>query len=633
MSITKETAQEHANDLAITCCRFEAGTIIEPSNLEDPSLIPDLEDSGLLEIPDNSLKIGEVLGTKLKETVDALTPLTKDLLEGVISMDGKEEVEEEEVKKQENKEMKSIEPVKEVNPVKQFSGGTVKIHIGEGRDINLEIPLSIAGNLTEGTNQVSNSNITTSEVEKREEQEEKEEQSEKILRKLVRKHFKIEKVDLGRETRIDGTTLYIRDDVLKDALDSEELVIDIKLEIITPDRYGEYSETIMDIQPIATKEEGEIGEGVTRILDGVVVVVTGTDEDGVQIGEFGSSEGALDRNIMWGRPGSPEKGEIFIKTEVTIKSGRGMERPGPMAAHRATDVITQEIRESLKNANESLVVDREEFVQRRKSGRKKVVIIKEIMGQGAMHDNYIMPTEPVGTIGAKANVDLGNVPVVTSPLQVLDGCIHALTCIGPASKETSRHYFREPLVLEAMNDDEIDLAGVIFVGSPQANSEKFYVSKFLGMTIEAMDLDGAIITTEGFGNNHVDFASHIEQVGMRGVPVVGVTYSAVQGQLVVGNEYMNAMIDNNKSSQGIENEILSNNCLAPEDAIRAVAMLKAKIAGEEIKDAERKWNANVKLNNVELIEEQTGRKIELEDNEQSLTKSKKRQEIYEVEND
>lgn len=633
MSITKETAQEHANDLAITCCRFEAGTIIEPSNLEDPSLIPDLEDSGLLEIPDNSLKIGEVLGTKLKETVDALTPLTKDLLEGVISMDRKEEVEEEEVKKQENKEMKSIEPVKEVNPLKQFSGGTVKIHIGEGRDINLEIPLSIAGNLTEGTNQVSNSNITTSEVEKREEQEEKEEQSEKILRKLVRKHFKIEKIDLGRETKIDGTTLYIREDVLKDALDSEELVIDIKLEIITPDRYGEYSETIMDIQPIATKEEGEIGEGVTRILDGVVVVVTGTDEDGVQIGEFGSSEGALDRNIMWGRPGSPEKGEIFIKTEVTIKSGRGMERPGPMAAHRATDVITQEIREALKNANESLVVDREEFVQKRKSGRKKVVIIKEIMGQGAMHDNYIMPTEPVGTIGAKANVDLGNVPVVTSPLQVLDGCIHALTCIGPASKETSRHYFRESLVLEAMNDDEIDLAGVIFVGSPQANSEKFYVSKFLGMTIEAMDLDGAIITTEGFGNNHVDFASHIEQVGMRGVPVVGVTYSAVQGQLVVGNEYMNAMIDNNKSSQGIENEILSNNCLAPEDAIRAVAMLKAKIAGKEIKDAERKWNANVKLNNVELIEEQTGRKIELEDNEQSLPKSKKRQEIYEVEND
>ncbi len=628
MSITNETAKQHANDNAITCCRFEAGTVIDPSNLEDPNLIPDLEDSGLLEIPGNCLKIGEVLGARLIQTVDALTALTPEVVEGITSMEKEEEKVEEKTEDKETK-VEAVSSVEPVTPVSNVSGGSVKIHIGEGRDINLEIPLSIGGSVGAApTTQLIDSQVDNN-IEAK--SEPKAEGEEKIMRKLVRKHFKIDKVELAEETKIEGNTLYIRKDACKDAINTEKLVVDMKLDIITSDKYSEYSETIMDVQPIAAKEEGELGEGITRVLDGVVVVVTGTDEDGVQIGEFGSSEGAMDRNIMWGRPGSPEKGEIFIKTEVKIKAGKGMERPGPMAAHDATDVITQEIREALKKADESLVVDSEEFVQKRKPGRKKVVVIKEIMGQGAMHDNYIMPTEPVGTIGAKANVDLGNVPVVTSPLQVLDGCIHALTCIGPASKETSRHYWREPLVLEAMNDDEIDLAGVIFVGSPQANSEKFYVSRILGMTIEAMDVDGAIITTEGFGNNHVDFASHINEVGKRGVPVVGVTYSAVQGQLVVGNEHMNAMIDNNKSSQGIENEILSNNCHAPEDAIRAVAMLKAKIAGEEIKEAERKWNPNVKLNNIELIEKETGRKIELEENEQSLPKSKKRQEIYEPE--
>ena len=35
----------------------------------------------------------------------------------------------------------------------------------------------------------------------------------------------------------------------------------------------------------------------------------------------------------------------------------------------------------------------------------------------------------------------------------------------------------KPLVTAAMNDEEIDLCGIIFVGSPQVNSEKFYVSK------------------------------------------------------------------------------------------------------------------------------------------------------------
>lgn len=629
MSITNETAMEHINDYAITCCRFEAGTIIDPSNLEDPNIIPDLEVSGLLVIPENCLKIGEVLGAKLKKTINSLTPLTEEYLDEIIKINDEKEIDNvQDSEISENIKQDNIDISSNSSSVAMTD--KVKIHIGEGKDISLEIPLILANNILnanakkepifENQNQTSNNEQTIPEK-----------YEEKVVRKLVRKHFKIDNVEFGLETKIEGTTLYIRKDICGDAIDSQDLVVNMKIDIITPDKYGEYSNTIMDVQPIATKEEGELGEGITRVIDGAIVIVTGVDERGVQIGEFGSSEGRLDRNIMWGRPGSPEKGEIFIKTEIIIKSHKNMERPGPMAAHRATDVIVQEVREALKNADEELAVSQEEFVQKRRPGKKKIAIIKEIMGQGAMHDNFLIPVEPVGTLGAKANVDLGNVPVVVSPLQILDGCIHALTCIGPASKETSRHYWREPLVLKAMGDEELDLAAVILVGSPQANSEKFYVSSLLGMAVETMDLDGAIITTEGFGNNHVDFASHVEQVGKRGVSVVAMTYAAIQGQLVVGNKYMDALIDLNKSKQGIENEILENNCLSPEDAIRAIYMLKAKMAGEEIKPPERQWNANVKLNNIEIIEKATGQKIELEPNETSLEKSKKRREIYEKE--
>ena len=69
-----------------------------------------------------------------------------------------------------------------------------------------------------------------------------------------------------------------------------------------------------------THLEGDdaVGEGVTRVLDGVVMMLTGVDEGGVQIGEFGSSEGYLDENIMWNRPSCPDKGEIFIKGNIVI---------------------------------------------------------------------------------------------------------------------------------------------------------------------------------------------------------------------------------------------------------------------------------------------------------------------------
>ncbi len=617
MSITAETAKAHAHDPAVLCCRAEAGITIEPANLEDPAIFDDLVDSGLLNL-DGCLTIEEVLGAKLTKTCDSLCPLTNDVLDGVKAPTTPVEEAEEEAPAEE------AAPAAPVATAATVAGGTLKIHIGEGKDINLEIPVGALGATGEAVAEVPAAVAATATATAEAPVEET-----KVVGTLTRRHIKITEVKRGPETKIEGTTLYIREGIEAEVIANQELVKDFHLEIITPDQYHTYSETIMDVQPIATKEgDAILGEGATRVLDGVVMMLTGTDEGGVQIGEFGSSEGYLDENIMWGRPGCPDKGEIFIKGNIVVQEKTNMERRGPMAAHTAFDIITQEIREVMKELDDSFIVEDEELKSIRRPGKKKVVIVKEIMGQGAMHDNFILPVEPVGILGARANVDLGNVPVCVSPLEVLDGCIHALTCIGPASKEMSRHYWREPLVLEALHDEEVDLCGVIFVGSPQINAEKYYVSRRVGHTVEMMDVDGAFVTTEGFGNNHIDFASHIEQIGMRGIPVVGLSFCAVQGALVVGNKYMQYMVDNNKSESGIENEVLGCNTLCQEEGIRALAMLKAAMAGEEVKAAEKKWNPNVKATNVELIEAACGKKIELVDNEQSLPMSQKRKEKY-----
>lgn len=617
MSITAETAKAHAHDPAVLCCRAEAGITIEPANLEDPAIFDDLVDSGLLNL-DGCLTIEEVLGAKLTKTCDSLCPLTNDVLDGV-----KAPTTPAEEKAEEEAPAEEAAPAAPVATAATVAGGTLKIHIGEGKDINLEIPVGALGATGEAVAEVPAAAVAATATAEAPVEETK------VVGTLTRRHIKITEVKRGPETKIEGTTLYIREGIEAEVIANQELVKDFHLEIITPDQYHTYSETIMDVQPIATKEgDAILGEGVTRVLDGVVMMLTGTDEGGVQIGEFGSSEGYLDENIMWGRPGCPDKGEIFIKGNIVVQEKTNMERRGPMAAHTAFDIITQEIREVMKELDDSFIVEDEELKSIRRPGKKKVVIVKEIMGQGAMHDNFILPVEPVGILGARANVDLGNVPVCVSPLEVLDGCIHALTCIGPASKEMSRHYWREPLVLEALHDEEVDLCGVVFVGSPQINAEKYYVSRRVGHTVEMMDVDGAFVTTEGFGNNHIDFASHIEQIGMRGIPVVGLSFCAVQGALVVGNKYMQYMVDNNKSESGIENEVLGCNTLCQEEGIRALAMLKAAMAGEEVKAAEKKWNPNVKSTNVELIEAACGKKIELVDNEQSLPMSQKRKEKY-----
>ena len=619
MSITAETAKQHANDPAVLCCRAEEGTVLDPSRFEDPAIFPDLVDSGLLNT-DGALTLGQVLNgkTKLTKTCDSLTPLNADNCEG---FDAAAAPAAEEVVEEAPAAVEAAPAAVAAAPV-ACAGGVIKLHIGEGKNIDIELPTGLGGGAVVApvaeAAAAAPAAVAAAPVEE-----------ERVVRELTRKHYKITEVKRGPETKIEGSVLYIREGIEAEAVESQDLVTSMKIEVITPDLYHTYSETVMDIQPIATKEdEWALGEGVTRVLDGAVTVVTGTTDEGIQIGEFGSSEGYLDENMMWNRPGAVDKGEIMIKYFVTIKNGKNMERPGPIAAHSAVDYVTAEIRNAMKKDLPEEADEVQVLQQIRRPGKKKVVVVKEIMGQGAMHDNFLFPSEPVGVLGARPNVDLGNVPVCASPLEVMDGCIHALTCIGPASKEMSRHYWREPLVLECIHDPEVDLVGVVFVGSPQANSEKFYVSNRVGQTVEMLDVDGAFVTTEGFGNNHVDFVTHIENIGKRGIPVVGMSFCANQGALVVGNKYCDAMVDNNKSMSGIENEVLACNTLCEEDAIRALAMLKARMAGEPVKAAERKYNVNVKNNNVELIDKAIGFDIELVDNEQSLPMSEKRKAKY-----
>mgnify|MGYP001623060944 FL=1 len=578
MSISKETANAHLNDPAVLCCLTRKGTVIGPSELEDPAVFVDLEDSGLLKLGPDVLTIAQVLGSTLQEDCDGLTPLTAKLLDSVQEAPAPAP--------EEKAPAPEAAPAAEAAPAPAVAtGGYMHLHLDKAEGLDLTIP--VGG----GAAPV----MTAASTESTEKCEDK------VLRTLVKKDYAVNKVVLADKTAYKSGVLTIDEGLIDKALKADPLVKKVKMDVITPDNRHIYTNTIMDVIPIATKAEGKIGEGITNVLSGVVFMLTGMDEAGVQIHEFGSCEGYLDEKVRFGRPGCPDPDDIIVRVDVTIEKNTGMERRGPFAAHCACDTIIQAIREQIKDLSAETPVKEETFQDVRHYGRPRVVLVKEIMGQGAMHDNLLVPNEPCGVAGGQKNVDLGNVPVVLSPNEVLDGGIHALACIGPATKEITRHFFREPLVEALATDEELDLTGVVFIGSPQVNDEKSYVSSRLGALVEAMEVEGAIVTTEGFGNNHIDFSENIEAIGSRGVPVVGVTFAAYQGQLVVGNKYMDAMIELNKDPEGFENEILADNTIVPADAARAVLMLKTKMAGIPIEPPERKWDETVIEENQKLV--------------------------------
>ncbi|MDO5062548.1 MAG: glycine/sarcosine/betaine reductase component B subunit [Peptostreptococcaceae bacterium] len=153
--------------------------------------------------------------------------------------------------------------------------------------------------------------------------------------------------------------------------------------------------------------------------------------------------------------------------------------------------------------------------------------------------------------------------------------------VGPSTKETSLHHFRDPLVEVVGEDTDLDLVGIIVVGTPQDNVEKERVGQRTAQMLEAMRVDGCILSCDGWGNSHVDYANTFEEIGKRNIPTVGVTFNGTQAKFVVTNKYMDTIVDMNKSPEGIETEVVGENTVDKLDARKAVAFLKLKMRRRE----------------------------------------------------
>lgn len=251
--------------------------------------------------------------------------------------------------------------------------------------------------------------------------------SEIELRRLVIKSFHMNQVTLGEQNNITaGGMMSVSEDSIKETWEKERLIESAGIEIIPPGSHDRQTNTIMDIIPISTKVLGKLGEGITHTLTGVYVILTGVDTVGKQTHEFGSSEGILGEKLYLNRAGTPTENDYIISYNVTLKAGMGQERPGPMAAHRACDRFIQSFREKLKKLKGDLCTERHEYHDIVRPGKKKVLIIKQVAGQGAMYDTWLFPKEPSGVEGGHSIIDMGNMPVILTPNEYRDGIIRSM---------------------------------------------------------------------------------------------------------------------------------------------------------------------------------------------------------------
>lgn len=246
------------------------------------------------------------------------------------------------------------------------------------------------------------------------------------LRRLVIKPFSINNVEFGNRFAIKDHKLEIVHEKINDLKKADSIITDIKLEIIKPGDYDREINTIMDVIPVSTKVLGTLGEGITHTLTGVYVMLTGVDEDGRQMHEFGSSEGILSEQMIFGRRGTPSEDDFIIHMDVTVQGGLPFDRTLPNACFKACDDFIQEIRNILKSMDGRMSDSSFEYLDKSGNNKPKVVLIKQIAGQGAMYDNLLFPDEPSGFEGGTSIIDMCSMPMILSPNECRDGILRAL---------------------------------------------------------------------------------------------------------------------------------------------------------------------------------------------------------------
>ena len=251
--------------------------------------------------------------------------------------------------------------------------------------------------------------------------------NEKILRRLVIKAFHMKKVEFAEKNSICNGMLEIDRELSNKLAMEDDLIEAVSIDIIKPGDHDRYVNTIMDIIPVSTKVLGCLGEGITHTLTGVYIMLTGADSSGKQMHEFGSSEGMLKDQIVLGRAGTPSEGDHIIHFDVTLKQDMPFDRSLVLAAFKACDKFNQQFRELLKEMDGREADELHEYFDKIRPGAKKIVVIKQIAGQGAMYDNQLFPREPGGLSGGVSIIDIGNVPMILSPNEYRDGALRALT--------------------------------------------------------------------------------------------------------------------------------------------------------------------------------------------------------------
>ena len=344
--------------------------------------------------------------------------------------------------------------------------------------------------------------------------------------KLELGYIQIKDIQFSKECKVENGTLYVDPDAVKAFMyeddDVKAWVKDFSFDIAKPGESVRIT-PVKDVIEPRVKVEGPggvfpgviskvetVGSGKTHVLRGMAVVTAGKI--------VGFQEGIIDMS----GPGADYTPFSKLNNLVVVaEPAEGYqdhkheyEHAGRIAVLRAATYIGEIGRSVTPDETaEFETLGIKEGIEKYPN-LPRVAYVHMLQSQGLLHDTYVYGVD------AKRSLT-----TIINPTETMDGAIISGNCVSACDKNTTYHHQNNPVVanLFAAHGKTLNYVCNIITNENVYLADKQRSSDWTSKLCRLLDLDGALVSQEGFGNPDTDLIMNCKKIELQGVKTVIIT--------------------------------------------------------------------------------------------------------------
>lgn len=333
-------------------------------------------------------------------------------------------------------------------------------------------------------------------------------------------HIYIKDIQFASESKIEDGILYVSEEAVKAVALEDEKIKSVSFDIAKPGESVRIT-PVKDVIEPRVKVEGRggvfpgviakvdtVGEGKTYALKGMAVVTAGKI--------VGFQEGIIDMTGPGAdyTPFSKTLNLVMVCEPVDDIKQHDYEKAVRFAGFRVATYIAELARDL--TPDETKVYEtctiKEGF--EKYPDLPRVAYVQMLQSQGLLHDTYVYGVD------AKKIV-----PTILSPTEVMDGAIVSGNCVSACDKNPTYVHENNPVVYDLFEEHgkTINFVCQIITNENVYLADKQRSSDWTAKLCKMLDLDGVIVSQEGFGNPDTDLIMNCKKIEAEGVKTVIIT--------------------------------------------------------------------------------------------------------------